>query len=308
MKALSIGSCVLDVYVEIDKLPGLGEDVNTKDLKMSLGGMAYNVYNVLSLFDKGHILGCAIGEGVIADIVSGLLDKRGHHPIGVIHGLDNGMCLCLVDDSKERSFISHHGAEYRFDPELFDSVDFSDIGWIYASGLEIEDKDGDKIIDFLERKQKNVFLAPGPRLHKLSPAVMDRLYKLHPVLHLNEREASLITGENDVYENAEKIFSLTHNTVIITLGADGTLLKENGKAPQLVPTFKVDMLDSTGAGDNHAGAVLACICKGMSYYDAVRTANKISSYVVRQKGASLTKENFDKAMDELRAENISGLF
>ena len=307
MKALSIGSCVLDVYVEIDKLPGLGEDVNTRDLKMSLGGMAYNVYNILSLFDEGHVLGCAIGEGLIADIVAGLLKKRGHRPIGLIPGLDNGMCLCLVDDSKERSFISHHGAEYRFDPTLFENTDFSDIGWIYCSGLELEDVDGDKIISFLQQKNKNVFFAPGPRLHKLAPGILERMYRLHPLLHINQREASLITGASDIYENAEKISALTGNTVIITLGEQGTLLKEPGKEPQLIPSFKVDMLDSTGAGDNHAGSVLACLCRGMSCEDAVRAANKISSYVVRQKGASLTRENFNKAMEELKALNIPGI-
>lgn len=80
MKALAIGSCVPEVFVEIDRLPGLSEDVNTRDLKLSLGGMAYNVYNVLELFGTDAILGCPIGEGMLADIVGGLLAKKAAVP------------------------------------------------------------------------------------------------------------------------------------------------------------------------------------------------------------------------------------
>ena len=304
MKVLVTGSCVLDVSMEINELPGPGEDVNTKGLTLSLGGMAYNVYSALSLFGTDCILGCPVGEGIIADTVSGLLNKAGRRPIGVIPGLDNGMCLCLVDKSGERSFISHHGAEYRFNPEFFKNTDFNDIGWIYASGLEIEDTDGGKIIDFLEEKKKKVFLAPGPRLDKLSPEFTDRLYRLRPVLHINEREASLITGRSGRAENAEQISRITGNTVIITLGADGTLLKEPGKAPELIPTVKVGMVDATGAGDNHAGSVLACLNKGMSFSDAVKAANIVSGFAVQQKGAVLKEESFQKAMAELKKRNL----
>ena len=304
MRALAIGSCVLDVYVEIDKLPGRGEDVNTRDLKISLGGMAYNVYNILSLFDNRHILGCPIGQGTIADIVSGLLKKRGQEPVGVIPGQDNGMCLCLVDNSGERSFISHHGAEYRFSQKLMEKIDFTDVGYIYADGLELEDRDGAQILDFLERSGKQIFFAPGPRLHKIPKELLSRIYKLRPILHINEREAFLITGKKDALKNAEEIFKISRSPLIITLGERGALLKEPGKAPKFIESRPVKMLDSTGAGDNHAGTVLACLCRGMSFSDAVKCANKISSFAVCQKGASLKKENFLKALAELKEENL----
>ena len=304
MKVVVIGCCALDVYVEIDQLPKLNEDVNTKDLKLSLGGMAYNVYNVLELFDSDAVLGCPVGEGRLADMVREMLKLKGHEPLGVIKGLDNGMCLCLVDKTRERSFISHHGAEYRFDASLFDKVDFDEVGWIYADGLEIEDVDGEKIVRFLEEKKKNVFFAPGPRCQYLDKELMKRILALKPVLHINEREAELIGKRNTVSDNAEAISEMTDNTVIITLGEKGTLLKEKGKPEVLIPTTKVEMVDATGAGDNHAGSVLACLSKGMDCQQAIRIANKVSGAAVMQKGADLSRENFEKAMEACRKENI----
>ena len=300
MKVLVIGSCALDVIIDLEKLPSLNEDVNTKDLAMSLGGMAYNVYNVIKLFGRDAIFGCPIGEGILANIVKGFLSEKGYEPIGTIKGVDNGMCMCLVDDSKERSFISHHGAEYRFEPELFKDIDFNEVDWIYFGGLEIEDVDGPKIIDFIADKPSNLFFAPGPRLDNIDQKRLERIYALKPVLHINEREAELITGKQDLIANAEEISALTKNTVIITLGEKGTLLKEVNKKVIIIPTQEVKMVDSTGAGDNHAGAILACLNQGMCFEEAIKIANVISGYVVRQKGASLTKENYEKAMNDLQ--------
>lgn len=299
MKVLVIGSCALDVIIDLEKLPALNEDVNTKDLAMSLGGMAYNVYNVIKLFGRDAIFGCPIGEGILANIVKGFLDEKGYEPIGTIKGIDNGMCMCLVDESKERSFISHHGAEYRFEPELFKDINFNEVDWIYFGGLEIEDVDGSKIIDFVENKPRNLFFAPGPRLDNIDKKRLERIYALKPVLHINEREAELITGKADLMGNAQEISAMTQNTVIITIGERGTLLKEIGKEAIIIPTKEVEMLDSTGAGDNHAGAILACLNMHMSFEEAIKIANIISGYVVRQKGASLTKENYDKAVKDI---------
>lgn len=299
MKVLVLGSICLDVFVEIDYLPTLNEDVNTKDLKLSLGGMAYNVYNVLKLFNEGRILGCPIGEGKLATMVKDMLKLKGDSPIGTIKDLDNGMCLCLVDNSHDRSFISHHGAEYRFNPEFFNDIDFDDVSYIYASGLEIEDVDGLKIIEFLEAKQRPVFLAIGPRVNEINPDYLKRLYALKPILHINEREAELISGLKDIDQAINYISDLTQNSVIVTLGAEGCKFKEYNQAIKWIKSNKVEMVDATGAGDNHAGAVLASLNHGYSLEKAIIIANKISSLVVCQKGANLTQDNFNQAIKDL---------
>lgn len=208
------------------------------------------------------------------------------------------MCLCPVDDYGECSFISSHGAEYRFRPELFQHIDFEDVDWIYADGLEIEAQDGDKIIDFLEGKGKKLFFTPGPRLNMLGEEKLRRLLSLHPVLHINEREAGLVTGKTGLWESAENICAMTGNTVIITLGENCTLLKKPRNPSQLIPTKKMQTTDSTGAGDNHAGTVPALISRCFAFEAAVRAANIVSGYLVQQKGAGLGEENFHRGYSQ----------
>ena len=101
---------------------------------------------------------------------------------------------------------------------------------------------------------------------------------------------------------SEQLCSRTQRAVIITLGPRGALLKEPGIPPRLIPTKPVPMVDSTGAGDNHAGAVLAGLGQGMNYPQAVQRANIVSGYAVQQKGTVLRQKNFSRAIADWNAE------
>ena len=98
----------------------------------------------------------------------------------------------------------------------------SEIDSVYICGLEIEEKTGINIVEFLEKNpQLTVFFAPGPRLTVIDPALTERIYKLSPVLHLNETEALEVSGETDISKAGAYLYRKTHNTVIITLGEKG---------------------------------------------------------------------------------------
>ena len=111
-----------------------------------------------------------------------------------------------------------HGAEYLFGKEWFDRLDPSEYSAAYICGLEIEERTGSTIVDFLERSGLPVFFAPGPRLAKIDPALMDRIFALHPVLHLNREEICSYTGCPEVEDAAKALFAQTKNSIIITQG------------------------------------------------------------------------------------------
>ena len=80
-------------------------------------------------------------------------------------------------------------------------LDPADYGCVYVCGLEVEEKTGDVVVDFLERSGLPVFFAPGPRLRRIDPGLMERVFALRPVLHLNDDEAEEYTG-TDTLEDA----------------------------------------------------------------------------------------------------------
>lgn len=299
---LVIGSAVVDVIIELeDPLPRRGEDVHVRSQKMQMGGCGFNTFHTIRHFRVPVIPFFPVGTGAYGNFVREEFRKHGiETPIPPAPS-DNGCCYCFVEPDGERTFISYHGAEYRFQSDWFSLLTPGDIHSIYICGLEIEEPTGPNIVSFLENLQERslrlhvpgipVFFSPGPRLGRIEQSLMDRLYKLHPILHLNEEEACASAGTTDLRRAASVLFGRTGNTVIITLGNKGVFSFDGQKEYQ-VPAVPVAQADTIGAGDSHIGAVMAALYQGSSLKEALTIANKVSSKVVSVSGALLRDEEF----------------
>ncbi len=292
-KILVIGSTCLDMIVNINHIPNRCEDVNSNSVEFSLGGMAYNVYNILSLLKVPSIFGCGIGEGSFASIVEKMLEEKGYEPIGKIKDIDNGICICLVDKTNERSFIAQHGAEYLFDPKWYKDINMQDIDMIYISGLEIEDKNGKDIIKFLEDNhlENRLFFATSSRIKEIPEVLLNRIYKLRPIIHLNEDELKMLTNEANVDKALSLLYNKTQNIIILTLGSKGSMIYDGKDKYEQKITKQVKVIDTIGAGDCHAGACLAGLYHNLAYDDILKIANKIGANIVAHKGSNATKED-----------------
>ncbi len=294
-KILVIGSTVVDMVINVDKLPTTKADIHISGQYASMGGCAFNVSDTIRNFGTPNILFSPVGSGIYGDFVRNGLRKRGLiSPIPPVD-MDNGCCYCFVEESGERTFVSYHGAEYLIQYEWLKDVEVEDIHSVYICGLEIEETTGENIVKWLEENpQLPVFFAPGPRIMKIKSELLDRLYKLHPIMHLNDDEILEYTQETDVTEAAKKMNAQTDNTVIVTLGDKGAMWysrDESGWAD----AEKVDrVVDTIGAGDSHVGAVMACLHGGMTMEEAIKTANKVAAAVVGVSGALLTQDQFDE--------------
>ena len=222
-KILVIGSAVADVIIDLeDHLPRTGEDVHVRSQEMRMGGCAYNTFDIIRLFQVPCIPFFPVGQGAYGDYIFREFTRRGINSPVPRPAEENGCCYCFIEPDGERTFISYHGTEYRFRKEWFSLLDVSQIHSIYFCGLEIEEPTGPAIVDFLEEHPAiPAFFAPGPRLTRIDPALMRRIFKRSPILHLNKSECLLFTGEAEIEEAAKKLYAMTGNTVIITLGADG---------------------------------------------------------------------------------------
>ena len=72
--------------------------------------------------------------------------------------------------------------------------------------------------------------------------------------------------------------------VILTCGTNGSYIF-TPEVTSFLPTPKVAVVDTVGAGDSFTAAIVACILKGMSIVDAHREAVAVAAYVCTQSGA-----------------------
>lgn len=299
-----IGSTCVDIIINIDHLPKTEEDIHPTSQSLALGGCAYNVASMIRLFDAPVTLVSPVGTGFYGEYVEKELTKNGFEVKTHVPNRDNGCCYCLVESGGERTFMSYHGAEYTFEKSWMDSYETVHYDMVYVCGLEIEEPTGFELIEYLElHPERELFYAPGPRGIRIAKEKTDRLYALHPILHINEPEAKELSACLSVPEAAGFLAERTGNTVIITLGAGGAYCLEvnraagEHRASAANPVYTVKgvpapVVDTIGAGDAHIGAVMAALSKGASLESALTLANRAAAKVVSVRGAALSRKDF----------------
>lgn len=303
-KILVIGSTVVDVIIRLDHLPRTAEDVNVEGQQMSMGGCAYNAAMLLRHMGVPHCLFSPVGTGAYGDFVREHFRRRNMEVLLPVKE-ENGCCYCFVENGGERTFLSYHGAEYRFSKEWFDRLDPQAFSSAYFCGLEMEEPTGKNILTFLEEHPHiQPYFAPGPRFQSIDRGRMEQIFALHPVLHLNESEALSAARDHagppagsGVEAAARALHGLTGNTVVVTLGDRGSWY-ETGTDRGMVPGYPVTPMDTIGAGDAHIGALMGLLAKGLPLPRALRIANRLSAAVVATRGAVLSSEEFARVWKE----------
>jgi sugar/nucleoside kinase (ribokinase family) len=298
-KTLVIGSTTLDIIINVPALPSRKDDVNIRSQTVVLGGCAYNIQSVLRLAGLPHVLCSPVGSGLFGDYVFRELAALGIDPFIRIETGDNGCCYCYVEPDGERTFIAYHGVEYTFSESWMKDFSPDEIDGIYACGLEIEEPTGSEIISWLEHVAQAsadsqgpvVYFAAGPRITTIETGKLERMFALHPVMHLNREELLAFTGGDSLESGARLLFGKTGNTVIVTDGAEGSYCFDRSGLFH-APSIPVTVVDTIGAGDSHMGAVIACRKRGLSWQKSLEYANKVAAEVVAIKGATLTEEIF----------------
>ena len=306
-KILVIGSTVADIIVKLDHMPSRAEDVNVDSQESSLGGCAFNVSEIIRHHNVPYTLFSPVGSGIYGDYVHNQLADRGiKTPLDGFGIGDNGCCYCFVESDGERTFICHHGAEYLFKKEWFDALP-SEYSYAYICGLEVEDQTGSVIVDFLEEHPEiQVCFAPGPRITHIDPALMERIFALKPIIHLNEDEVCRFTGCGTMTDDsdsdsscssaaetatieiaARRLHKKTGNVVIVTHGSKGSYAFDVQTLHYAPPVPCEKVVDTIGAGDSHCGTCLAALASGSSLDEMLAQANHIASQVVGKRGAGL---------------------
>jgi adenosine kinase len=109
------------------------------------------------------------------------------------------------------------------------------------------------------------------------------LVKKCKMLVMNEYEARTLVSNLEI-DHLESVFSLGVETIVLTMGAEGSKVIQKN-AMEVIPsvTPKV-ILDTTGAGDAFLGGLLAGLCMDVHIYDAARIGATASSFVLEKWG------------------------
>ena len=119
--------------------------------------------------------------------------------------------------------------------------------------------------------------------------------KKSDILLINESEAELITGTNNIDRSAVQLQGLGPSTVVIKKGSSGAVLF-HGEEKVSIGAYPVkDVIDTTGAGDTFGGGFVSALASGGTFRDALIKGSALASICVEGFGIeSLLEVNLEE--------------
>jgi ribokinase len=284
---VGFGALNVDKLYRVNKIAGPDEESFIISCVESCGGSAANTIVGLAR------LGCRVGFiGKVASDREGkmLLEdfrREGVDTRGIIKAKEgrSGVVIGFIDQKGERALY--------VDPGVNDEIDFGEINIEYASRtkfLHLTSFVGEKsfevqkkLVDSLPEKVK-VSMDPGELYSMRGAEKIASIIRKCFVLMLNAREVALLTGEEDYIAGARKLLDMGAKVVAVKLGSRGCYVT-NGKESHHIEAFKVEVVDTTGAGDAFCAGFLYGLLNNKSLEECGRLGNFLASRCITKMGA-----------------------
>ncbi len=280
-----IGLCGWSVFLKVNKFNENGETVMAEKMHSETGGKGINQAVALARLGVSVNYFTVLGDDEEADKCEAYLRREGvNYKTVRKKGASTDYGSIITDKTGENRVIVYAGASasvtkediYSFEKEISESeylllqLEFNDDALFAA--FEIADKYGVKVI-----------LNPAPA-RNVSADILKRAYLLTP----NEQESGVLFR------------TFNPARAVVTLGAKGARIIENGKATD-IPAEKVKVKNTTGAGDCFNAGLCYGLLRGGSLKDATRFAVEYSGKKVEAEYVT-TEIQFAK---EIRANGCS---
>jgi ribokinase len=277
-----VGSLNLDLVIRVARLPGPGETVTGSDVFRNPGGKGANQAVAAARLGRPvAMVGCvgddAAGRELLGSLAGAEVDTA---RVRVVDGVPSGTALITVGDDGENQIVVSPGANAR--------LTAADVA---AAGAAL--RAAAVTLLQLEVPLETVAAAAGAASGRvvLNPAPVrdlpgDLLAKVD-VLVPNRAELAQLAGAGvpeTVEEAAELAGRLPARAVVVTLGADGALVVEDGRVEH-VPAVPVRPVDTTAAGDAFCGGLADALAGGASLLEAARRAVRVAAAACLRPGA-----------------------
>ena len=276
-----VGSLNLDLVIRVAELPGPGETVSGGDLFRNPGGKGANqAVAAARLGRRVAMVGCVgddqAGHELLASLEAAGVDGSG---VRVVEGVPSGTACITVSEDGENQIVVSPGANARLTPDDVAAAAAVRSAAVTLLQLEVP---LETVAAAARAAGGRVVLNPAP-VRALPAELLGRIDVLVP----NRVELARLAGgpvPRTVEQAAELAGRLGGRAVVVTLGADGALVVEDGRAG-LVPAVPVRPVDTTAAGDAFCGGLADALAGGAGLQEAARRAVRVAAAACLRPGA-----------------------
>jgi len=290
-----VGSANIDLVTFADRFPKAGETIFGQTFDLGFGGKGANQAVASRLCGADVFMIARVGSDLFGPATIQNFKKLGIDATNVkqIEGVSSGVAPIFVEPNGQNRILVVKGANDLLKPADVDAAaDLLKTVDCMVLQFEIPLETVYYSISFARKNGIRCIVNPAPA----QPIEMNALSGLDYFVP-NESEAETITGMqvqnvDDVKKCAGKLLSGGIERVILTLGANGSLLASRG-GMEHIPAFNMKSIDSTGAGDAFIGSFAVFLGEGHTEREAVRRANLYAG--LSTTGVGTQKSFYDRA-------------
>lgn len=294
MKILCVGQSAYDITIPTSEFPEENKKYKVHEVYECGGGSANNASFLLAKWHDEVYLASSIGcddyarkikeelvsVGVNIDYIEEIPNVRTTTSY-IINNKTNGSRTIITDRKEKMHFTKEHAINLEPDIILLDGNE-------YEMSLKVinDHPMAIKIIDAGNMKD----------------GIIDLCEKCDYIVASNDfaREYTGLNFDysniNAIYDVYDKIAKDFHGRLVITLEHLGSLTKVNNEF-KLIPSIKVDSIDSTGAGDIYHGAFVHFIAHGYSLLETMRYANIAGALSVEKIGSKNSMPEYEEVIN-----------
>ncbi|MEO1055061.1 MAG: adenosine kinase [Bacteroidota bacterium] len=268
--------------------------INLPGADKQCGGSAANSIIGVSQFGGSSYYACKVANDDMGEFYLDDLKKNGVDtnlttetaPDGI-----TGKCLVMTTPDANRTMNTFLGITSTLSTDEVDEEVIKNSKYVYIEGYLVTSDTGrvamKKAKEIAEQNGvKTALTFSDPSMVKyFKPQMEEIVGDGVDLLFCNEEEAMLFCDTDNFLEARER---LQHSAkrFAVTLGANGATIFDGTTFVDIEP-YKVEAIDTNGAGDMFAGAFLYGITHGHSYAEAGKIASLASSKVVSKFGPRL---------------------
>jgi ribokinase len=261
-----VGSINLDVVVELAHLPAPGETIIAERARRNVGGKGANQAVAAQLAGADVEFVGRVGDDANAAMLRAGLEAYdvGHRHLRTVEGAESGVALINVAD-EDNTIVVVAGANWSWQDAHEETDALVSDADVVICQLEVPD----------ETVERTARLTGGRFVLNAAPArpIPDEVLRRCDPLVVNEHELGHIIGRqitnpSDALAGQAELMARGARSIVTTLGPHGAVwTASDGQGVQPAP--RIDVRDTTGAGDVFIGHLATQLGSGATLQEAV---------------------------------------
>lgn len=283
---LVVGSINMDLVISLDEIPKIGETVLGKSLEQIPGGKGANQAVAMAKLDKSVSFLGKVGSDPYADILLTSMEKARVNIEAIERAKGpTGIAVINVDKNGNNNIVVIPGSNWQVNAEYLQKhVKAFEVSDIVLFQLEIPIESVKEGLKLAKNLGKTTILNPAPA-RVLDDETVKNIDILIPNEHELARMAEIeIKDEKSMIKAGRVLLDKGIKEIIVTLGSKGVLyINENFN--KFYKSFKVDVVDTTAAGDSFIGGFVSSFIEDKDIEKAIARGQKTASLAIQKFGA-----------------------